>query len=301
MNFKPINVIKKLEKTLPKRAREVLEMRYGVGSSTEKQTLEAIGQKYGITRERVRQIEDHALKAVRASKVLKEEHPNFEELKEEVTSMGGIVSETELLNRLAKDKKNQNAIHLMLVIGDAFNKEKESDDFKINWYVNKDLAEKVKTALKKLYSSIDDEQITAESVFIQKFLDEVKDLSEQYKNEEIVKRWLSISKKLDKNPLGEWGKTNAPGIHVRGVRDYAYLIMRQKGVPVHFKDVAKAIYESFKKRVHVATCHNELIRDSRFVLVGRGMYALKEWGYSTGVVKDVIKTIESPKTEKQKP
>jgi hypothetical protein len=41
----------------------------------------------------------------------------------------------------------------------------------------------------------------------------------------------------------------------------------------------------------VATTHNELIKDSRFVLVGRGLYALSEWGYMSGVVKDVIKNI----------
>ena len=36
------------------------------------------------------------------------------------------------------------------------------------------------------------------------------------------------------------------------------------------------------------TVHNELIKDPRFVLVGRGLYALKEWGYEEGQVKDVI-------------
>jgi DNA-directed RNA polymerase delta subunit len=75
------------------------------------------------------------------------------------------------------------------------------------------------------------------------------------------------------------------------VRDYAYLILRKHGSPIHFKDVAKLITEVFKKKAHVATTHNELIKDPRFVLVGRGLYALKEWGYSTGIVRDVIKEI----------
>jgi DNA-directed RNA polymerase delta subunit len=43
-----------------------------------------------------------------------------------------------------------------------------------------------------------------------------------------------------------------------------------------------------KKETHIATIHNELIKDSRFVLVGRGIYALEEWGYGIGTVKDVI-------------
>ena len=34
--------------------------------------------------------------------------------------------------------------------------------------------------------------------------------------------------------------------------------------------------------------HNELILNDQYVLVGRGIYALKEWGYRPGVVANVI-------------
>jgi hypothetical protein len=43
--------------------------------------------------------------------------------------------------------------------------------------------------------------------------------------------------------------------------------------------------------------HNELIKDSRFVLIGRGIYAMREWGYQEGTIKNVIKDILS-KSEK---
>jgi len=75
------------------------------------------------------------------------------------------------------------------------------------------------------------------------------------------------------------------------MRDYAFLVIRRHGSPMHFTEVARAIYEVFGKRAHTATCHNELIKDKRFVLVGRGLYALTEWGYEGGVVKDVIKKV----------
>jgi hypothetical protein len=55
--------------------------------------------------------------------------------------------------------------------------------------------------------------------------------------------------------------------------------------------VAKSIEKLFGKKAHVATTHNELIKDPRFVLVGRGLYALAEWGYMSGVVKDVIRKV----------
>ena len=41
----------------------------------------------------------------------------------------------------------------------------------------------------------------------------------------------------------------------------------------------------------MATTHNELIKDPRFVLIGRGLYALAEWGYAPGVVRDVIRDL----------
>ena len=75
------------------------------------------------------------------------------------------------------------------------------------------------------------------------------------------------------------------------MRDYAFLVIRKHGSPIHFKEVAKQITQIFKKKAHIATTHNELIKDKRFVLVGRGLYALREWGYMSGVVKDVIRNI----------
>lgn len=75
------------------------------------------------------------------------------------------------------------------------------------------------------------------------------------------------------------------------MRDYAFLVLRKHGEPIHFREVAKSIEEIFNRKAHVATTHNELIKDPRFVLVGRGLYALKEWGYSGGVVRDVIKKV----------
>jgi DNA-directed RNA polymerase delta subunit len=60
---------------------------------------------------------------------------------------------------------------------------------------------------------------------------------------------------------------------------------------MHFREVAEQIESLFGKSAHIATCHNELIKDNRFVLVGRGLYALTEWGYTAGVVKDVLQEI----------
>jgi len=106
-----------------------------------------------------------------------------------------------------------------------------------------------------------------------------------------VRRWLNLSKTIAKNPLGEWGLHTSPNIRAKGMRDYAFLVLRKHGSPIHFREVARSIEELFGRKAHVATTHNELIKDPRFILVGRGLYALAEWGYMSGVVKDVIRKV----------
>ena len=291
IQFKPKQTTKRLLSALPDRAREVLIKRYGLGKDTKKMTLDAIGKLYGITRERVRQIENYALSNIRKSDVYKQEKATFAELENLLHSLGGIVVEEDFLGHLSKDKALQNHIHFILVIGDSFKKKKEDNEFKHRWHVNDDLAKQVEDSLRKLYSGLSDEDLLPESEILNKFLTHLEAVSEKYKNQEIVKRWLSISKSLDKNAIGEWGVSHSPNIKTKGMRDYAFLVIRKHGSPIHFKEVAKQINQVFKKKAHVATTHNELIKDKRFVLVGRGLYALREWGYMSGVVKDVIKNI----------
>ena len=290
-SFKPKEATRKLLSVLTKRGQDVIASRYGLGAKAQKLTLDAIGKKYGITRERVRQIENHSLAAIRKSKAYKEAEAVFAELKDIINALGGIVSEKDLLKHLAKEPAIQNHYHFLLVIGEEFKREKEDDEFHHRWHVDQVLADKIQNTLRKLYSKLTDDELVIEGDLISSFLEEVKDLNEKYKDEEIIKRWLGISHKIGKNPLGEWGRASSPNVNAKGMRDYAFLVIRKHGSPIHFKEVAKAITQYFNKKAHVATTHNELIKDKRFVLVGRGLYALSEWGYMSGVVKDVIKNI----------
>ncbi len=291
LSFKPKEATKKLLSVLTKRAQDVIVSRYGLGSKATRLTLDAIGKKYNITRERVRQIENHSLISIRKSKGYKDLEPVFTELKALIIELGGLVSEKDLLKHLSKEVSTQNHFHFLLVIGEDFKKSKEDEEFKHRWHVDPQLADKIEGALRKLYSKLSDDELVVEGDLIDNFLNEVKDMNDKYKNEEVIKRWLSISHKIDKNPLGEWGKATSPNVNAKGMRDYAFLVIRKHGSPIHFKEVAKAISQYFNKKAHVATTHNELIKDPRFVLVGRGLYALAEWGYMSGVVKDVIKKI----------
>ncbi len=288
LTFKPKQSVKNLLSALSDKGRDVIVKRYGLGKDTKRMTLDAIGKLYGITRERVRQIENHAIEVVRKSKNYSEEKAAFEELERIIKSLGGIVVEQDLLEYISKEKDLQNQINFLLVIGHPFTKMKEDDDFKHRWFIDEELAKKIHSSLRKLYENIGDDELVSEQEMIKTFLGYIENVSEEYRKEEIAKRWLALSKKISKNPLGEWGKTESQNVNTKGMRDYAYLILRKHGSPIHFKEVAKAITAVFDKKAHVATTHNELIKDPRFVLVGRGLYALKEWGYMDGVVKDVI-------------
>ncbi|OHA82792.1 MAG: hypothetical protein A2937_03100 [Candidatus Yonathbacteria bacterium RIFCSPLOWO2_01_FULL_47_33b] len=302
ITFKPKQVIKRLLAPLSPRALDVMVKRYGLGESTDRMTLEGIGGTYGITRERVRQIENFALATIKKSDIFKKEEAVFAELHELVISMGGIVCEEDFLMHLSKDPSTQNHIYFLLVLGDEFKREKEDVNFKHRWIVDDKTSMKVHEALQKLFQSLSNEDLIPEGEIVAAFLDHLKDVGDTYKNEEVIKRWLALSKTIAKNPLGEWGVAHSPNVSARGMRDYAYLIIRKHGSPMHFTEVAKAISQVFGKKAHVATCHNELIKDNRFVLVGRGLYALSSWGYEKGVVKDVIAKVlkkEGPLTKKE--
>ncbi|GIW68920.1 hypothetical protein D6792_00060 [Candidatus Parcubacteria bacterium] len=291
LSFRPTKVVDRLLREVPERVRDVLTRRFGLGKDEERQTLEAIGKRYGITRERVRQIELYGLSLIRKSAVYREMGPVFEELTRAVDALGGVVPHEDLFSFLASHRSSENALFFLMTVGDEFFHAKETPEFRAHWFLDPRLSQKVQEALRNLYHELPDDALVPEHEMIDRFLRHLQGVNDRYFNEEVVTRWLFIAKKLGRNPLGEWGKTNAPHIRLRGIRDYAYAVLRRHGSPMHFREVARVITELFQRKAHEATTHNELIKDPRFVLVGRGVYALREWGYEEGAVKDIIERV----------
>ncbi len=297
LSFSPKNVSKDLLSGLPDRSRRVLSDRFGLSGKGEGRTLDAIGQEYGVTRERIRQIENHGLAAVRESDAYSAHAASLEELKKLVNALGGILAEETLLKNIAKSEADRNHIVFILTVGHPFDARREDDDFRARWYTDEQLAEQVEQALSELHESIEANRLTSEDEFLQLFGKHLKSAGVKNRPEEVLPHWLTISKRLGRNPLGEWGRMDSPHVRIKNTRDFAYLTLKRHGSPMHFTEVAKGIEKLFNRKTHPATTHNELIKDGRFVLVGRGLYALKEWGYEPGVVRDVIKGIlqrESP-------
>ncbi len=289
--FSPKSVTKELLAELPDRSRRVLIDRFGLSQKGEQRTLDAIGQEYGITRERIRQIENHGLSAVRDSDAYGAHQPTLEELKRTIAALGGALAEHNLLSEVAKSEADHNHIIFLLTVGHHFDQERENNDFRTRWHIDEKLMEQVENALTSLYESIEANRLTPEEEFIQLFAKHLKQEGVKNRPDDVLSRWLQISKRLGRNPLGEWGRMESPHVRIKNTRDFAFLTLKRHGSPMHFTEVAKGIEKLFGRETHPATTHNELIKDGRFVLVGRGLYALKEWGYEPGIVRDVIKGI----------
>lgn len=301
ISFKPKQVGKALLTSLPERAQDIMRRRYGLEEG-EGETLEAIGKRYGITRERVRQIEEFSLRTIRKSSVFGATQEIFAELEAALHEYGGIAHEREFLNYLDKNLTTQNNLHFLLVLGDAFTRLKEDDHFHHRWLIDEELAKRVHESLQQVTETLSDTDLLSERDMVLRLLAALNEPSGDSGLEEKARRWLLISKHLGISPVGEWGLAKSPSVRVRGVRDYAFLVLRQQGSPMHFLEVAKSINSLFNRRANPATCHNELIKDARFVLVGRGIYALTEWGYAPGIVREVIQNIikkHGPLTEEE--
>lgn len=294
LTFKPKTITKKVLAVLPEKAQDILRKRFGL-DDTERMTLEAIGQIYGITRERVRQIENFAIQSIKKSDVFGEIEPVFVELHSHLHDFGrGLAHEDEFLSYLHSDQGTQNHLRFYLVLGlhptRNFVRMKDDDHFYSRWAVDTNLAERVHDALHDLKNELSEEDLLSHEEMVSRFASRLKSLKIR-EDEPALERWLSISKGIARNPLGDWGVAHSPSIKIRGMRDLAFLVLRKSGEPLHFADVAEQISKQFARDAHVATCHNELIKDSRFVLVGRGLYALTEWGYRKGTVRDIITSI----------
>lgn len=291
-------ICSKVLSTLSQKQKEILERRFGLDGG-QRETLQSIGEDFGVTRERVRQVEVEALANLAEQKGgqdLKGVFPYFEKrLKQD----GGLRREDILLGNLGRNRF-QNHVYFLLTLGEPFHRFSESEEFYPFWTIEEALFERMKKIVKNLSVKFENEK---KPLLEKELLGSVKDESSQF-----FLASLEIAKQIEKGPLGEFGLVVWPEIKPRGVRDRAYLSLKKAGRPLHFREIAtvsSTLGGEFlqQKQVLSQTVHNELIRDERFVLVGRGVYALKEWGYKPGTIKDVIcqvlKEARRPLAEKE--
>ena len=290
-SFSPKSVAKELLSELSDRSRSVLTDRYGLFVKGQERTLDAIGKEYGITRERVRQIENHGILTVRDSGVYTKYEKVWDALKAALEELGGIAAEGTVLKHISKNDVEARHMVFLLSVAHHFKYRRENTDFHGRWFIDEQLADGIERALTSTHSSLSANALMSEEDLSQSFADALAKEGVSMREAEVLLRWIGMSKRLARNPLGDWGRADSPQVIVRNTRDFAYLTLKRHGSPMHFTEVAKTIEKLFGRKTHAATTHNELIKDKRFVLVGRGLYALKEWGYAPGVVREVIKGV----------
>lgn len=267
------------------REREIVSRRFGLFDRRE--TLEQIGELLGITRERVRQLEKAAVTRLQAS-AGKGDMPHIITMQEtmvsELLGMGKLARVSELSAKLSKEnnKLDQARVSFIAMLCPKLAVIDENDNF---FHAVGIASEHNEKAIKEQVNAVVDAiKAIAEPTTPEAIAEKVKDSDIAH-----VKALASVSK-LVANLNGRWGLTKWPMVNPKNIRDKIYVILFENGKHMHFNEIAKSIKDSAFKRKDVTTqaIHNELIKDDRFVLIGRGIYALKEWGYKKGTVADII-------------
>src|SRR3989338_8478409 len=267
-----------LVKEIVPRNRDIISRRFGLKNG-KRETLESIGQGYGITRERVRQIEEFSLKQLSKLSAENADVAGYVSwTRNLIDSKGGVVKEKDLFKTFSGQDSDSSAnasLLFLLSVDGGLIRFPDSDEFHTFWSSDKQGAETFKNATAALVKSVENNKSVISS-------DELVSLA---KNNSVnnIETCLAVSKSVSQNIFGQVGLVSWPDVKPRGVKDKAYLVLKRTNSPKHFGEIARLINDaSFSnKKANVQTVHNELIKDSRFVLVGRGMYALSEWGYST--------------------
>jgi hypothetical protein len=285
-----VHALRSILASIPKRSQDILEARFGISHHRTK-TLEEIGQEYSITRERVRQIICSALHALVRHHEQQSEGGHIEALVQaELHRHSGVLETSILINELSQgDREEKGALTAFLECLPYARSEKAGE-----------LHEKISFLPQFSYDTWKEVVVGAKEVLVvaghplsaKQLFKKFTEAHGDALSEKEFFDFLAVSSEVKSNVFGKWGLASWSDIQPRGTREKAYLVLKNHKSPMHFRDIALHIDESGlrSKRTHShpQTVHNELIKDKRFVLVGRGTYALTDWGYKAGTVKEVI-------------
>lgn len=279
---------------LTPRQREVIERRFGLTANEETYTLAALGERYGVTRERIRQIEAGILSSLRR-RINADSTCNLilNQGRRCLAKQGGVAPIDELLAAcaLAAEKLTRNHMAVLLEATQAFHEHQGDEKFKPFYYLDaaslKNASDSIARFIKNLKGKKADVLAGGYGAAFAAFARESR------LDAKILATYVSISQQIEVNPYGDSGLSEWPEIMPKTIRDRIYLVLKKRVEPLHFMDIAHAINKAgFGGRKALSpTVHNELIKDERFVLVGRGIYGLAEHGYRVGTAKDIIRDV----------
>lgn len=289
------DVVSNLLLLLSDKEKEVIKRRFNIENG-KRDTLEEIGQDFSVTRERIRQIEKNALSKMRRNVFNTPLNALYEFVDNSVRKAGGLKREDSVISDLIEvvaggEKLDDSLVHLALVLHEGI----ECVGNTINFHPYVRSAEVSEHSVKYVSSQLVNQLHKYGDV---KGVDKLAgDLDSKLKDLHFdlnaLKSLIDVDKRLtlvedELVGLMEWRH-----IHPRTLRDKILFVLRQSKKPMHFNDISNSIDSAdFDNRpVNVQAVHNELIRHKQFILIGRGIYALAEWGYEKGTVADVVQSI----------
>ncbi|MBI3816433.1 hypothetical protein HY285_02715 [Candidatus Peregrinibacteria bacterium] len=262
-----------------------------------KQTLEKIGKHFKVTRERIRQIESIALsKLKRTVRTTRLDEVN--ELAKGILRMhGGLLPEEDLISTVLKRIAGATTVdgavlRLSFSIDHETSSAGRSNTFVPFWRLSSLSAEDVNIIVESIVKILKKRKTCMKQEELISAIQSLNLFKDRMPSPELIGSCLKIDERLREIEDG-WGLTEWRFVRPRSIRDKVEIILKKTGEPLHFMDIANRIREAHfdHKNVTVQAVHNELIRYPQFVLVGRGLYALREWGYEPGTVADVIERI----------
>jgi hypothetical protein len=300
-------IIEDMFLVLTTKEKEVITKRFSLDDQP-KQTLEKIGQSFSVTRERIRQIEKIALGKLRRTVSNSKLSLINKIAKEILEENGGVLVEkkliSEVLNKIISNQSvDANIIRLALNINADLAKVDKTNVFKPFWRLKPITLDFAKTVIGKGISALEKKKdIMSDNEIVNELKSSLEKKGQKIEPNCILSV-LEVDKRIKRIKEG-YGLMTWRHINPRSIRDKAFIVLKKTGKPLHFVAIANKIADSAfdKKVVTTQAVHNELIRYEQFVLVGRGLYALKSWGYKKGTVSDVIQDLlkkKSPMTKQE--
>ncbi len=282
---------------LSEKEKTVIKKRFDLDQNG-KWTLERIGQEFSVTRERIRQIEKNALHKMKRNvfnTALKNLH---EYISGSVRSHGGLLRRQTLIQEIkeiTEESENINTSNLDLSFALHDNLDCVGNTINFHPYIKeKNLKDReLQSASKKLVKELHKH---GDVRAVNKLINDLKQICEDISiDATVVKSLIDIDKRLTLTENNNVGLIEWRHIHPRTLRDKILFILRNQSKPMHFNTISEKISKAnFDQRsVNVQAVHNELIRHDNFILIGRGIYALGEWGYESGTVAEVIEKMLS--------
>jgi len=274
----------------------VIKRRFALHGN-QKQTLEKIGRHFNVTRERIRQIESIALgKLRRTVRTTRLEDVN-DLARTILRAHGGVMQEDDIisavLQRIQSSAEIDGAVlRLSFAIDNELIAGKRSNIFVPFWRLDPLSFEDISMIVNNIVKILRKRKACMKTDEVVSAIQSLNLFDNRVPSPELICSCLTIDERLREITEG-WGLSDWRFVRPRSIRDKVEIILRKTGEPLHFMEIANRIREAQfdHKNVTVQAVHNELIRYPEFVLVGRGLYALREWGYEPGTVADVIERI----------